>query len=98
MNGKNKLKSIAATVAACALAASLTGCCMFGTNRETDRADGSTDTAKKHGANVSMSFGIGTDGIHAGSDANIGSHGASVNADADVGMDGVSVGAGAGVR
>ena len=73
-----------------ALAAALTGCCLFGQNNCCDTCGKSAGECccrkdckhKTSGVNVGMSMGVGTDGIHAGTSGNIGSHGAS----AGVGM------------
>ena len=77
-------KSVKVALTAGALAAALTGCCMFGS----DDCCGKKDCCckepcecccgkKTHGMNTSMTVGVGTDGIHAGGDANVGSHGVS---------------------
>ena len=85
-------KSVKVALTAGALAAALTGCCMFGS----DDCCGKKDCCckepckccyekkccgkKAHGINTSMTVGVGTDGIHAGGDANVGSHGVSAGA------------------
>ena len=80
-------KSVKVALTAGALAAALTGCCMFGS----DDCCGKKDCCckepckcccgkKTRGINTSMTVGVGTDGIHAGGDANVGSHGISAGA------------------
>ena len=92
MNKKIITKSVKVALTAGALAAALTGCCMFGS----DDCCGKKDCCckepckcccekkccgkKTHGMNTSMTVGVGTDGIHAGGDANVGSHGVSAGA------------------
>ena len=75
------------------LAATLTGCCMFGSDncRCEKKCCG-----KKTGVNTSMTVGVGTDGIRVGSDSNVG--GVSASANANVGVNGVTAGAGGGVN
>ena len=101
-------KSVKVAVVAGALAAALTGCCMFGS----DDCCGKKDCCCKEpckcccmekccgkktgGVNTSMTVGVGTDGIRVGSDSNVG--GASANANAGVGANGVTAGAGGGVN
>ena len=75
-----------------ALAAALTGCCMFGSDDCCGKKDccckepckccceKKCDGKKTGGVNTSMTVGVGTDGIHAGGDANVGSHGISAGA------------------
>lgn len=84
---KNTVK-VALTAAA--LAAALTGCHMFGArkgcNCSCNGANCSCHCAdagrceKSRGANASMTLGVGTDGVHAGGDANLGNHGVSAGA------------------
>ena len=85
-------KSVKVALTAGALAAALTGCCMFGS----DDCCGKKDCCckepckcccekkccgkKTHGMNTSMTVGVGTDGIHAGGEANVWSHGISAGA------------------
>ena len=107
---KVMIKSVKVAVTAGALAAALTGCCMFGSDKDCcDRkccscccakecCKSECDGMKKHGVNTSMTLGVGTDGIRIGSDSNVGKHGASMHANADAGMSGVNAGAGGGVR
>ena len=91
-------KSVKVAVVAGALAATLTGCCMFGSD------DCCKDSCckkaccgkKTSGVNTSMTVGVGTDGIRVGTDSNVG--GASANANANVGANGVTAGAGGGVN
>lgn len=111
MKIKTVANAVAAAVASVAVATALTGCCMFGSNtgcpkkcgeacRCHDNAGGETgcEDAKTRGANVSMTFGIGSGGIRAGGDANVGGHGVSADANAGVGTSGIEAGAGAGIR
>ena len=103
-------KSVKVAVTAGALAAALTGCCMFGSDKECccpakgcccpvkECCKSECDGMKKHGINTSMTLGVGTDGISIGSDSNVGKHGASMNANADVGTGGVNAGAGGGLH
>ena len=103
-------KSVKIAVVVSALASTLTGCCLLGSNSNccencgksccccSDNGHAKPDGAKKRGAGVSMTLGIGTDGIRAGGDANVGSHGASVNANAGLDKSGVNAGADAGIR
>ena len=78
MNKKIITQSVKVALTAGALAAALTGCCMFGS----DDCCGKKDCCckepckcccekkccgkKTHGMNTSMTVGVGTDGIHAG--------------------------------
>ena len=87
-------KSVKVAVSAGALAAALTGCCMFGS----DDCCGKEKCCKKTGVNTSMTVGVGTDGVRVGSDSNVGNHSASANANANVGANGVTAGAGGGVN
>ena len=93
-------KSVKVAVTAGALAAALTGCCMFGSDDCCGKKDccvkSECDGMKKHGVNTSMTVGVGTDGIRIGSESNVG--GASANANANVGANGVTAGAGGGVN
>ena len=85
-------KSVKVAVTAGALAAALTGCCLFGSKEGCDKKDcrckdscvcGCKEKShgrKTSGVNTSMTVGVGTDGIHAGGDANVGSHGISAGA------------------
>jgi len=80
------------TLAAGAFAAALTGCCMFGSKgccqqksccgkdmccKSPCCESKSCCEAKSSGMNTSMTVGLGTDGVHAGGNANVGSHGVS---------------------
>ena len=101
-------KSVKVAVVAGTLAATLTGCCMFGS----DDCCGKKDCCckdpcaccckkeccgkKTSGVNTSMTVGVGTDGVRVGSDSNVG--GVSANANAGVGANGVTAGAGGGVN
>ena len=90
-------KSVKVALTTGALAAALTGCCMFGSGDCCGKKDccckepckscceKKCDGKKTHGMNTSMTVGIGTDGVHMGGDANVGSHG-------------ISAGVGGGVR
>ena len=102
-------KSVKVAVTAGALAAALTGCCMFGSNDCCGKKDCCKDPCaccckekccgkKTSGVNTSMTVGVGTDGIHVGSDSNVGSHGASMHANTAAGANGMSAGAGGGVH
>ena len=94
MDKKIITKSVKVAVTAGALAAALTGCCMFGSG-DCCCKKGCCKTAccckekchgkKTGGVNTSMTVGVGTDGVRMGGDANVGNHG-------------VSAGAGGGVR
>ena len=86
-------KSVKVAITAGALAAALTGCCMFGSK---DCCCEKKCCDKKTGVNTSMTVGVGTDGIRVGSDSNVG--GASANANAGVSTKGVTAGAGGGVN
>ena len=87
-------KSVKVAVVAGTLAATLTGCCMFGSD---DCCCKKACCGKKtSGVNTSMTVGVGTDGVRVGSDSNVG--GASANANANVGANGVTAGAGGGVN
>ena len=89
-------QSVKVALTAGALAAALTGCCMFGSNdccckRDCCRkepckcsCERKCDGKKTHGMNTSMTVGVGTDGVHVGGDANVGSHG--ISADVGGGM------------
>ena len=88
-------KSVKVAVSAGALAAALTGCCMFGSD---DCCGKEKCCFKKTGVNTSMTVGVGTDGVRVGSDSNVGNHSASANANANVGANGVTAGAGGGVN
>ena len=110
MNKKIITQSVKVALTAGALAAALTGCCMFGS----DDCCGKKDCCckepckcccekkccgkKTSGINTSMTVGVGTDGIHVGSDSNVGSLGASANANVGASANGVTVGAGGGVN
>ena len=111
MNKKVITQAVKVALTAGALTAALTGCCMFGSDKDCcgkcgaacccaakDCCKSECDGMKKHGVNTSMTLGIGTDGIRAGGDANVGSHGASMHANADADMSGMKAGAGGGVR
>ena len=86
------IQSVKVALTAGALAAALTGCCMFGSDdccgkKECCCKESCTCCCKEkchgkktRGMNTSMTVGVGTDGIHAGGDANVGSHGVSVGA------------------
>ena len=92
MNKKIITQSVKVAFTAGALAAALTGCCMFGS----DDCCGKKDCCckepckcccekkccgkKTRGMNTSMTVGVGTGGIHAGGDASVGSHGVSAGA------------------
>ena len=87
-------KSVKVAVVAGTLAATLTGCCMFGSD---DCCCKKACCGKKtSGVNTSMTVGVGTDGVRVGSDSNVG--GVSANANANVGANGVTAGAGGGVN
>ena len=100
-------QSVKVALTAGALAAALTGCCMFGSDDCCGKKDccckepckcccKETCCGKKtSGVNTSMTVGVGTDGIRVGSDSNVG--GASANANAGFGANGVKAGAGGGV-
>ena len=87
MNKKIITQTVKVALTAGALAAALSGCCLFGSG---DCCCGKTPCAcccketchgkKTHGMNTSMAVGVGTDGIHMGGDANVGSHGVSAGA------------------
>ncbi len=89
-------EAIKVTLAAGALAAALSGCCLFGSGKDCCRKE--CDGANKQGVNTSMTLGVGSDGIRVGSDSNVGSHDASMHVNADAGANGVTAGGGAGVR
>ena len=105
MNKKIITQSVKVALTAGALAAALTGCCMFGPK---DCCCGKKDCCCKepckcccekkcdgkntHGINTSMTVGVGTDGIR------VGSLGASANANVGAGANGVTAGAGGGVN
>ena len=90
-------KSVKVAVTAGALAAALTGCCLFGSKDCCkDPCCKKACCAGKTGVNTSMTVGVGTDGIRVGSDSNVGSHGASANANVGAGANGVTAGAGGG--
>ena len=71
-------RSVKVALTAGALAAALTGCCMFGSGDCCGKKDccrkepckcsceRKCDGKKTHGMNTSMTVGVGTDGIHAG--------------------------------
>ena len=92
MNKKIITQSVKVALTAGALAAALTGCCLFGSKDCCDKKDCCCKEPckcccerkccgkKTHGMNTSMTVGVGTDGIHAGGDANVGSHGISAGA------------------
>ena len=92
MNKKIITKSVKVALTAGALAAALTGCCLFGSGdccgkkacccKEPCKCccEKKCCGKKTHGMNTSMTVGVGTDGIHAGGDANLGSHGISAGA------------------
>ena len=88
MNKKIITQSVKVALTAGALAAALTGCCMFGSDDCCDKkgccCKEKCHGKKTHGMNTSMTVGVGTDGIHAGGDANVGSHGVSVGAGGDM--------------
>ena len=85
-------QSVKVAITAGALAAALTGCCMFGSKDCCGKKDCCCKEPckcccekkccgkKTHGMNTSMTVGVGTDGIHAGGDANVESHGISAGA------------------
>ena len=88
-------QSVKVGLTAGALAAALTGCCMFGSNDCCGKKDYCNEACKcccekkycgkkTSGINTSMTVGVGTDGIHAGGDANVGRHGVSANAGGDM--------------
>ena len=95
-------KSVKVAVTAGALAAALTGCCMFGSDDCCGKKDccvkSECDGMKKHGVNTSMTLGVGTDGIRVGSESNVGNHGASANANVGVAESGMTAGAGGGIN
>ena len=92
-------QSVKVALTAGALAATLTGCCMFGSD-DCCCKDSCCKKAccgkKTSGINTSMTVGVGTDGVRVGSDSNVGR--ASANANANVGANGVTAGAGGGVN
>ena len=100
MNKKIITQSVKVALTAGALAAALTGCCMFGSK------DCCKDPCckkeccgkKTSGVNTSMTVGVGTDGIRVGSDSNVGSRSMSANANVGAGANGVTAGAGGGVN
>ena len=103
MNKKIITQSVKVALTAGALAAALTGCCMFGSDDCCDKRDCCCKEPckcccgkKTSGVNTSMTLGVGTDGIRIGSDSNVG--GASANASANVGANGVTAGAGGGLH
>ena len=77
-------KSVKVALTAGALAAALTGCCLFGSKDCCGKKDCCCKDKccgkKTSGINTSMTVGVGTDGIRAGGDANVGSHGISAGA------------------
>ena len=97
-------KTVKDALTAGALAAALTGSCMFGSKDCSckdpcaccckDKCCGK----KTSGVNTSMTVGVGTGGIRVGSDSNVGSHGASANANVGAGANGMTAGAGGGVN
>ena len=94
-------KSVKVAVVAGTLAATLTGCCMFGSDdccKEPCKCccEKACCGKKTSGVNTSMTVGVGTDGVRVGSDSNVG--GVSANANANVGANGVTAGAGGGVN
>ena len=92
-------KSVKVAVTAGALAVALTGCCLFGSKDcccKDPCCKKECCGKKTSGVNASMTVGVGTDGIHVGSDSNVG--GASANANANVGANGVTAGAGGGLH
>ena len=92
-------KSVKVAVAAGALAATLTGCCMFGSDDcccKEPCCKKECCGKKTSGVNTSMTVGVGTDGVRVGSDSNVG--GVSANATAGVSAKGVTAGAGGGVN
>ena len=101
MNKKIITKPVKVALTAGALAAALTGCCLFGSRdccgkkecccKEPCkcRCEKRCCGKKTSGINTSMTVGVGTDGIRVGSDSNVG--GASANANA--GAHGVTAGA-----
>ena len=108
MNKKIITKSVKVAVTAGALAAALTGCCLFGSKDCCGKKDCCCKDPcaccckdkccgkKTSGINTSMTVGVGTDGSRVGTDSNVG--GASANANANVGANGVTAGAGGGVN
>ena len=104
-------KSVKVALTAGALAAALTGCCLFGSK---DCCSGKKDCGykepckcccekkcdgkKTNGVNTSMTVGVGTDGIRVGSDSNVGSRSMSANANVGTGANGVAAGVGGGVN
>ena len=83
------MKSVKVVAVASALAAVLTGCCLWsddcgckGEKRccKEQCCESACCGKKTHGMNTSMTVGVGTDGIHAGGAANVGSHGVSAGA------------------
>ncbi len=94
MNKKVIKNAVKVALTTGALAAALTGCCMFKSDkcRCTDPdACCCTETCCKeechgrtHGMNTSMTVGVGTDGVRMGGDANVGSHGVSGSVGGDM--------------
>ena len=108
MNKKIITQSVKVALTAGALAAALTGCCLFGSKDCCDKKDCRCKDPcaccckekccgkKTSGVNTSMTVGVGTDGIRVGSDSNVG--GASANANVGAGANGMTAGAGGGVN
>ncbi len=107
----NKLiiKSVKVALTAGALAAALTGCCLFGKRDCCCKGPENCCCTEKcckekchepktHGMNTSMTLGVGTDGIRVGSDSNAGNHKASMHMNADAGKHGMTADAGGGVK
>lgn len=116
MNKQKVVTTIKVVLTAGLLATAFAGCCLWRSKDAcTCRKEGCCCTSAqacqkpKNGANASVTLGLGTDGIHMGSDANVGSHtmstkggvkadctGASVGGDAAMGARGVSANANVG--
>ena len=75
-------KSVKVAVVAGTLAATLTGCCMFGSDDccKDPCCKKACCGKKTSGVNTSMTVGVGTDGIRVGSDSNVGGVSANANA------------------
>ena len=98
---KINTKAVKVALTAGALAAALTGCCMFGQKDcccNDPCCKRECCEKKTRGINTSMTVGVGTDGVRVGSDSNVGSHGASANANVGAGANGMTAGAGGGVH
>ena len=94
MNKKVIKNAVKVALTAGALAAALTGCCMFKSDRCcctnpdacccADACCREKCHGKTRGMNTSMTVGVGTDGVRMGGDANVGSHGVSADVSGDM--------------